>query len=85
MLYYFPWLILIVISLSTALGAFIWALGSGQFSDQERARFLPLRDLGGVEKRAPGKPGRLIVAFATVFAMVLVMMAAAVYIALTHS
>ena len=85
MFYYLPWLILIVISVSTALGAFIWALGSGQFSDQERARFLPLRDLGEVQETAPGKPGRLILAFATVFGLVLIMMAAAVYIALTHS
>jgi nitrogen fixation-related uncharacterized protein len=26
--------------------AFFWGLQSGQFSDQERARFLPLRDAG---------------------------------------
>ncbi len=27
-------------------GVFFWALKSGQFSDQQRARFLPLEDIG---------------------------------------
>jgi cbb3-type cytochrome oxidase maturation protein len=85
MFYYLSWLILIVISVSTALGAFIWALRSGQFSDQERARFLPLRDLGEAQEKGPGRPGRLILTFATVFGLVLAMMAAAAYIALIYS
>ncbi len=42
MIYYSGWLFLVVISLIVSLGAFIWALRSGQFSDQERARYLPL-------------------------------------------
>jgi cbb3-type cytochrome oxidase maturation protein len=32
----------IVVGLALGLGAFAWALKSGQFKDQERARFLPL-------------------------------------------
>jgi cbb3-type cytochrome oxidase maturation protein len=42
MIYYAGWLFLVVISLGTSLAAFIWALRAGQFSDQERARYLPL-------------------------------------------
>jgi cbb3-type cytochrome oxidase maturation protein len=42
MIYYAGWLFLVVISLSVSLVAFIWALRAGQFSDQERARYLPL-------------------------------------------
>jgi cbb3-type cytochrome oxidase maturation protein len=42
MIYYAGWLFLVVISLSVSLAAFIWALRAGQFSDQERARYLPL-------------------------------------------
>ena len=42
MIYYAGWLFLVVISLSLSLVAFIWALRAGQFSDQERARYLPL-------------------------------------------
>jgi cbb3-type cytochrome oxidase maturation protein len=46
MIYYAGWLFLVVISLSVSLAAFIWGLRSGQFSDQDRARYLPLsRDL----------------------------------------
>jgi cbb3-type cytochrome oxidase maturation protein len=40
---YFPiWMILVVFSLGISILAFLWGLQSGQFSDQERARFLPL-------------------------------------------
>ena len=42
MIYYAGWLFLVVITLSVSLAAFIWALRAGQFSDQERARYLPL-------------------------------------------
>jgi cbb3-type cytochrome oxidase maturation protein len=42
MIYYAGWLFLVVISLSVSLAAFIWALRAGQFSDQERARYLAL-------------------------------------------
>ncbi|MGA3086107.1 MAG: cbb3-type cytochrome oxidase assembly protein CcoS [Thermodesulfobacteriota bacterium] len=42
---YLPiWMMLVVFSLWFSLMAFFWGLQSGQFSDQERARFLPLRD-----------------------------------------
>jgi cbb3-type cytochrome oxidase maturation protein len=43
---YFPfWLVLVVFSLTASLAAFFWGLKSGQFSDQERARYLPLVDI----------------------------------------
>lgn len=42
---FFPlWIILVVLSLCVSLIAFIWALQTGQFSDQSRARYLPLLD-----------------------------------------
>jgi cbb3-type cytochrome oxidase maturation protein len=42
---YFPYFIAyIAIGLSISLLVFFWALKTGQFSDQQRARFLPLRD-----------------------------------------
>ncbi len=43
-MYYFSWIVLVVISLWVSVVGFIWALKSGQFSDQTRARYLPLRD-----------------------------------------
>ena len=41
---YFSWIVLVVISLWVSVVTFIWALKGGQFSDQSRARYLPLRD-----------------------------------------
>ncbi len=42
MIIYSVWLFLVVISVSVSLAAFIWGLRTGQFSNQERARYLPL-------------------------------------------
>ena len=42
---YFPYFVAyIAIGLSISLLVFFWALKTGQFKDQQRARFLPLRD-----------------------------------------
>ena len=42
---YFPyWMMLLAVSLWASVLAFVWALRSGQFQDQGRARYLPLRD-----------------------------------------
>jgi cbb3-type cytochrome oxidase maturation protein len=41
-MYYYGWSILVSISLWVSLMAFVWAVRSGQFADQGRARFLPL-------------------------------------------
>ena len=43
MFYYIPWVLLIVASLWVSVAGFLWAFRSGQFSDQDRARYLPLR------------------------------------------
>jgi len=45
---YFPYFIAYIsIGLVVSLVLFFWALKSGQFQDQQRARFLPLRDDDG--------------------------------------
>jgi cbb3-type cytochrome oxidase maturation protein len=38
---YFTWIILVASTIWISLAAFIWALVNGQFSDQNRARYLP--------------------------------------------
>jgi cbb3-type cytochrome oxidase maturation protein len=43
-MYYYGWTILVSISLWVSLLAFVWAVRSGQFSNQGRARFLPLAE-----------------------------------------
>ncbi|MFZ2448193.1 MAG: cbb3-type cytochrome oxidase assembly protein CcoS [Syntrophobacteraceae bacterium] len=56
-MYYAGWLFLVGISLAVSLAAFLWGLRSGQFSDQDRARFLPLgSDL--LEEPAVAAPAR---------------------------
>lgn len=45
---YFPYFIsYIALGFLITIPVFLWALKSGQFKDQERARFLPLEDDGG--------------------------------------
>ncbi len=57
-LFYLPWVLLIIVSLWVSVAAFFWALKHGQFSDQERARYLPLRgEAGGLTPLA--HPSRL--------------------------
>ncbi len=46
MSYYVPWILLLAAGLGASLAGFFWALAHGQFSDQERARYLPLRGEG---------------------------------------
>jgi cbb3-type cytochrome oxidase maturation protein len=41
---YTCWISLVMISLLVSVAAFVWALRNGQFSDQGRARYLPLSD-----------------------------------------
>jgi cbb3-type cytochrome oxidase maturation protein len=42
---YYPYFIAYIsIGLTISLVVFYWAFRTGQFSDQQRARFLPLRD-----------------------------------------
>ena len=54
-LYYAPWIMLIIIGLWTSVAVFLWAVRHGQFVDQERARYLPLR---GEQAPASGRKGR---------------------------
>lgn len=42
-MYFSGWMVLVAFSLWISLMAFLWGIQSGQFSDQERARYLPLR------------------------------------------
>ncbi len=41
-MYFAGWIALIVVGVLGSLAAFLWALRSGQFEEQGRARFLPL-------------------------------------------
>ena len=83
-MYYGGWLSLVTISLLVSIGAFVWALRSGQFSDQERARFLAL-DSDLLARPAPAVQGRRYGAQRAALAAVLVAGIAALATALVMS
>ena len=57
MSYYIPWILLLAAGLGASFAGFFWALANGQFSDQERARYLPLRgEVDGRSDPAPPRP-----------------------------
>lgn len=43
-MFFFAWILLIISGLAASLAILSWALRTGQFADQERARYLPLMD-----------------------------------------
>jgi cbb3-type cytochrome oxidase maturation protein len=55
----FGWITLVALSLGLSLLAFLWGLRTGQFSDQVRARYLPLAR--GDRLSPPGNPGKVTV------------------------
>ena len=44
MMYYLGWISLTTAGILAGIGVFVWALRTGQFKDQGRARYLPLAD-----------------------------------------
>ena len=56
-MFFFGWIVLTATGILASIAVFIWAVRTGQFSDQGRARFLPLSD----EMPSPhvGNPSRL--------------------------
>jgi hypothetical protein len=43
-MFYVEWLLLTGAGLGVSIGLFVWALRTGQFAEQGRARYLPLSD-----------------------------------------
>jgi len=43
-MFYLGWIALTATGVLVSIAVFVWAVRSGQFSDQGRARFLPLSD-----------------------------------------
>ena len=57
---YYPYFITyMVIGLVISFFVFLWALNSGQFKDQKRARFLPLQDEEEMRPRKVSRVSRL--------------------------
>ncbi|HEX2966783.1 MAG TPA: hypothetical protein VHO84_13410 [Syntrophorhabdaceae bacterium] len=45
--YYLAWIVLLMTGLGVSLSLFVWAFRKGQFREQGRARYIPLRDEAG--------------------------------------
>ncbi len=43
-MFYIGWIVLTATGILTSIWVFVWALRTGQFSEQGRARYLPLMD-----------------------------------------
>ena len=59
MMYYPYFITYMIIGLAISLVVFLWALKSGQFRDQRRARFLPFHDGLGTSETKPSPWNRL--------------------------
>ncbi len=82
-MFYLEWVSLIVIGVGGSLIAFFWALRTGQFSDQERARYLPLSDEYPVQPaRDAAKRAPEVYALFIVIGLGLAAMFAAIYLTL---
>lgn len=81
--YVLGWLGLVTISLVLSLVAFIWAVRNGQFGEQQRLRYLPLRgEAAAVPLAAPGKKPLEVWVLGGIGVMVVGIFVAAVVIAL---
>jgi nitrogen fixation-related uncharacterized protein len=62
-MFYLGWIVLTGTGVLASIGVFIWALRSGQFADQGRARYLPLSETDPLSAAAPSRrlPGAMVV------------------------
>ncbi len=74
MFYYVPWLGLIVLSVFASVAVFLWAFQNKQFSDQRRARYLPLRGSNPLTQRTVTRPPKELYALSILLASVGVML-----------
>jgi cbb3-type cytochrome oxidase maturation protein len=57
-MYFSAWILVVGLSLWASILAFVWAVHTGQFSDQKRARYLPLREERPLDGRRALPPAR---------------------------
>jgi len=83
--YVLGWLGLVSISLGLSLVAFVWAVRNGQFGEQQRLRYLPLRDEAApLPLVAPGKKPLEVWVLIGIGVMVVTIFVTAVTISVTH-
>ncbi len=62
-MFYLGWIVLTGTGVLASIGVFLWALRSGQFADQGRARYLPLCESDPLSPVTPTRrlPGEMVV------------------------
>ncbi len=84
-MYYLPWVLLVIVSVWAALAGFFWGLSNGQFSDQQRARYLPLRDLSGAPEANRARPNWEMAVLFSLLGIALFSIGITIYIVITHT
>jgi cbb3-type cytochrome oxidase maturation protein len=83
--FYLEWIFLVVSGVGASLLVFFWGLKTGQFSDQGRARYLPLSgEAPGAPLENPGKLSAEVFALLFVLGLGAAGMLAAVVLTLAH-
>jgi nitrogen fixation-related uncharacterized protein len=83
MTYALGWLGLVAVSLWVSLLAFVWAMKNGQFAEQQRLRYLPLRDEPtALQADKPPRPPLGIYALLGICACVVAVFLAALFLSL---
>ncbi len=61
-MFYLGWIVLTGTGVLASIGVFLWALRSGQFADQGRARYLPLCETDLLSAATPSRrfPGAIV-------------------------
>ena len=54
-MFYLGWIVLTGTGVLASIGIFLWALRSGQFADQGRARYLPLGETDLLSSATPSR------------------------------
>jgi cbb3-type cytochrome oxidase maturation protein len=54
-MFYLGWIVLTGTGVLASIGVFLWALRSGQFADQGRARYLPLAETDLLSSATPSR------------------------------
>jgi cbb3-type cytochrome oxidase maturation protein len=81
--FYLGWIALTASGILAGISVFLWALKSGQFSDQGRARYLPLSDeVPMAAVKNPSKPTAEVYALLIVIAIGLIAMLTTVILTL---
>ena len=85
-MYLSAWVLLVVISIMISLAAFLWGARTGQFSNPERSRYLPLNnEFLPPPVKDPSKRTKEVYALMLIGVMGLMVLLSAIILSIYHS